>query len=150
MRRTRKGDFTVTVSPDERDALRNLVSQLRELLKDDASDPSLRRLFPPAYTENDELETEYKELMSQDLFDRHVAALDVFESTMERNRISEDELHGWLTALNQLRLVLGTRLDVTEELDPTDLTVDDPRHAAFAVYHYLTWLQDEVVTALSS
>ncbi len=71
------------------------------------------------------------------------------EATIDGDRLTEDELVGWLGALNNLRLVLGTRLDVTEDLDFELLEPDDDRRPAFALYHYLTWLQDEVVTALS-
>jgi hypothetical protein len=148
IRRTRKGDFAVTISAEERDVLRALPGQLRELLGSD--DPSLHRLFPPAYPEDEELEAEYRQLMSKDLLESHTAALDAMEATIDRDRLSEDELSGWLAALNQLRLVLGTRLDVTEDLDPALLDPADDRHPAFAMYHYLTWLQDEIVTALSS
>ena len=49
--------------------------------------------------------------------------------------------------LNSLRLVLGTRLDVDEEL-PT-LDPDDPLAPAYAVYEYLGWLLSQVVDALS-
>jgi hypothetical protein len=148
IRRTRKGDFALSISADERDVLRDLPGQLRELLATD--DPSLRRLFPPAYPDDDELEAEYRELMAGDLLERHNAALDVMAETVDRDRLTEDEVVGWLGALNDLRLVLGTRLDVTEDLDPSSIEPDDPRFAAFALYHYLTWLQDELVGALSS
>ena len=51
-------------------------------------------------------------------------------------------------ALESLRLVLGTQLDVTEEsygpFDPAD--PDAPR---LALYHWLSWLQEEVVQALA-
>ena len=53
---------------------------------------------------------------------------------------------GWLTALNDLRLVLGTRLDVSEDDD--DVDPDDPDAPAHAVYHYLGLLLGEVVDAL--
>jgi hypothetical protein len=148
-RRTRKQDFTLKLSPDERELLRSLPAQLIELLGTD--DPALHRLFPPAYgrDEDVELEAEYRRLMGNDLLERHKASLDLMATTADRDRLTEDELHGWLTALNNLRLVLGTRLDVTEDLDPSSIGESDPRHPAFALYHYLTWLQDEAVTALS-
>ena len=57
--------------------------------------------------------------------------------------------HTWLGALESLRLVLGTQLDVTEEsYGPLDL--DDPEAARLALYHWLSWLQEEVVQALSA
>jgi hypothetical protein len=57
------------------------------------------------------------------------------------------ELDAWLRALNDLRLVLGTRLDVTEDtfLEPVDRR--DPDAQALAVYAYLGWLQEQVVEA---
>src|SRR5205823_1081916 len=45
--RTRKGDFELRLPAGERDILRSLPGQLRELLTTD--DPALERLFPPAY-----------------------------------------------------------------------------------------------------
>ena len=54
-----------------------------------------------------------------------------------------------MTALGQLRLVIGTRIGVTEDMRPDEF--DDPiRGAAFALYGYLSWLQEQAVEALSS
>ena len=61
--------------------------------------------------------------------------------------LTEDQLNAWMGAVNDLRLVLGTRLDVTEDMDAVQL--DDPRAPAFAVYQYLTHLLSEIVNALS-
>ena len=44
-------------------------------------------------------------------------------------------------ALNDVRLALGTVLDVTEDT-PDELPADDPRAPHLAVYHWLTWVQD--------
>jgi len=45
--------------------------------------------------------------------------------------------------------VLGTRLEITEETTEDDFPEHDPRASAFALYAYLTWLVDALVTALS-
>ncbi|MBA3654828.1 MAG: DUF2017 family protein [Actinobacteria bacterium] len=148
IRRTRKGDFTLAISIEERDVLRSLPRQLRELLG--GNDPSLARLFPPAYLEDPDLESEYKGLMAGDLRDSHGAALDVMEATVDADRLDEQQLSAWLVGLNQLRLVLGTRLDITEDDIETEVDPQDPRHPAFSLYYYLTYLQDQVVGALSS
>ena len=147
VRRTRGGEFAVSLSAEERNVLRSLPAQLRDILASHEEDPGLRRLFPTAYPDDDELEAEYQSLMSPDLLASHAAALETMETTVDRDRLSEDEVLGWLGALNSLRLVLGTRLEVTEDMEFVDES--DPRHPAFALYHYLTWLQDEVVTALA-
>ena len=52
-----------------------------------------------------------------------------------------------MSTLNSLRLVLGTRLDVDEELPA--LADDDPLAPAYAVYEYLGWLLSQVVDVLS-
>ena len=61
-----------------------------------------------------------------------------------------EEAQAWLTALNDLRLVLGTRLDVSDESLLEDLAEDDPRAPELALYAYLSWLQEQLVEALSS
>ncbi len=52
-----------------------------------------------------------------------------------------------MTALNSLRLVLGTRLDVGE--DPPELDLDDPEAPMYAVYEYLAWMLEQAIRARS-
>ena len=54
-----------------------------------------------------------------------------------------------MRALNDLRLVLGTRLDVQEDTFLEELPPDDPRAPALAVYGYLSWTQEQLIAALS-
>ena len=63
--------------------------------------------------------------------------------------MDEDELAAWLGVINDLRLVLGTRLEVTEEMNERGLPRDDPRSEAFDVYRYLTWFQWQLVEAMA-
>ena len=150
IRRTRQGTYKLRIPGEERELLRTLPGQMRDLLGTD--DPSLRRLFPPAYVadEHAEFESEYKRFMSGDLENRHRRALDVMEATVDADTLTEEEAAEWLAALNELRLVLGTRLDVSEETFDTELEPDDPRTPGLALYSYLSWLQEQVVEALSS
>jgi hypothetical protein len=145
--RTRKGEYVLRLPPEERAVLRELPGQLRELLGSD--DPSLHRLFPPAYTDDIEHEAEYQRYMGDDLLESHKRALEVMEETIDAERLDEEQLTGWLGALNDLRLVLGTRLDVTEDMYEDGIPPDDPRAPAFALYSYLGWLQEQVVEALA-
>ena len=149
IKRTRKGDYQLRLPTEERDLLRSLPGQLRDLLGTD--DPSLHRLFPPAYTDDSEHEheDEYRRLMGDDLEEHHRQALSVMEETIDADRLDEDQLTGWLAALNQLRLVLGTRLDVTEDMYGQEMDPADPRGPAFALYTYLGWLQEQAVAALA-
>lgn len=148
VQRTSAGDFRIRLSGAERALLRALPGQLRELLETD--DPSLERLFPPAYAEDPEREAEYRSLVRGELLAGKREALRVIEETADADRLSEDQITAWLGALNDLRLVLGTRLEVTEELSEAGVADDDPRASSFAVYGYLGWLQEQVVDALAA
>jgi len=149
IKQTRDGTFRLRLPPEERDLLRTLPAQLRSLLDEAPEDPSLERLFPPAY-DDAESEAEYRRLMRDELLDGRRRALAVLEETVEHDRLSQEQAQAWLTALNDLRLVLGTRLDVREDdllerLDPAD-----PRAPALGLYAYLSWLQEQLVEALEA
>lgn len=143
------GRFRVDLQPWERDLLRTLPGQVRELLGTD--DPALERLFPPAYLKPDDAERaeEYRRLMRDDLLASHRGALEALEATADETSLDEAQLVAWLGALNDLRLVLGTRLDVSEDMGEEPFPPDDPRAESFALYRYLSYLQETVVAALS-
>jgi hypothetical protein len=142
------GVVELRLSRDERSLLAGLVEELRALLDGAPGDPSLRRLFPPAYDEEDD-ERAYRDLMGGELLDGRRAALQLVAETVDHSRLSAEEADTWLRALNDLRLVLGTRLDVQEDTFGEELRPDDPRAPALAVYGYLSWLQEQLVAALS-
>jgi hypothetical protein len=52
--------------------------------------------------------------------------------------------------LNDVRLVLGVRLAVTEESTSADFAGDAETETAFELYRYLSYLEENVVEALSS
>ena len=145
---TRRGTYALRLPADERALLVNLVDQLRELLSLTTDDPAVRRLFPTAYHEDAERDREYQQLVRDELLERRLAALATVEETTFLDDVTEDQLTGWLTALNDLRLVLGTRLDVSED-DDGELEENDPNAPALAVYDYLGFLLSEVVEALA-
>ena len=148
VKKTRKGQFQLRLPAEERQLLRGLPQQLRELLETD--DPSLKRLFPPAYKDDAALEAEYRHYMADDLVASHRRSIDVMEETIDAEVLTEEQLLAWLGALNDLRLVLGTNIDVTEDMYEQEMHPDDPRAPSFAVYTYMGWLQEQVVEALSS
>jgi len=88
--------------------------------------------------------------LGSELLDGRRAALDVVAQTVDHERLSTEEADAWLRALNDLRLVLGTRLDVQEDTFAEELRRDDPRAPALAVYGYLSWMQEQLIEALSS
>ncbi|GLZ54468.1 DUF2017 domain-containing protein [Actinomycetospora sp. NBRC 106378] len=64
-----------------------------------------------------------------------------------RVELTVPQAEAWLTAVNDVRLALGTALEVTEDM-PEQLPPDDPRTDHLPVYHWLTWLQDSLLTVL--
>ncbi len=127
--------------------LRSLPSQLRELL--DADDPSLVRLFPPAYADDPQREAEYQGMVRGDLVARRREALDVVQATIDAERLDQEQLEAWMAAINDLRLVLGTKLQITEEMYEQAPPEGEPRASQFGLFVYLGWLQEQVVEALA-
>jgi hypothetical protein len=142
------GELELRLGRDERALLAGLAAELRAVLEGDPGDPSLRRLFPPAYEDEDD-ERGYRELTGEGLLDGRREALALLATTTDRERLSPEEAEAWLRALNDLRLVLGTRLDVQEDTFAEELRPDDPRAPALALYGYLSWIQERLVEALS-
>jgi Domain of unknown function (DUF2017) len=150
VRRTRNGDFAVRLPEVERQLLGALVASLRAALDGDVrAEPALRRLFPPAYADQDdaEAETQYQAMVHEELLASRRTALDVLEATATRDRLDEAEVLAWMTAVNQLRLVLGTRLDVREDADPV-VDPDDPAAPLAEIYAYLGVLLESLIAAL--
>ena len=141
VKRTRAGRYQIRLSDDERDLLKALPDQLKALLEDE-DEPSLRRLFPPAYKDDPEREDEYQRLMREELVERHRAALDTLARTVDADELDEEEISGWLAALNNFRLVLGTQLDVKED----EVRDDSP---GYLLYNYLTMLEGDIIEALA-
>ncbi len=148
VKRTRSGQYEIRLSAEERALLRDLGPRMRDVLTDD-SDPVRARLFPVAYLDDDDRQTEYRLLAHGELLDSHLDALNVLEETVDAERLDDVALAAWMRALNEVRLVLGTRLEITEEGDERPGRPDDPDAQAFAIYDYLTWLQGEIIEALS-
>ncbi len=65
IRRSRKGHFDIRLPAAERALLRSLAPQMRELLSSD--DPVLERLYPVAYPDDEDRETEYRLLVRDEL-----------------------------------------------------------------------------------
>ena len=146
--------YRVSLPDAERELLESLVPQLRELLTtgSSAGDPSLRRLFPTAYPDDPERDAGYQALVRDELLEQRFSSLDVLEESIGASRdgrmLSGDELGAWMRALNDLRLVLGTRLDVSEDDDGT-IDPRDPDAPAWSIYHYLAMLVTYIVDALA-
>jgi hypothetical protein len=120
-------------------------------------DPALARLFPDAYPDDPDATAEFRRYTQADLTAerkrRAAVALGSLEPLKEEGgRLTLDaaKAAAWLGALNDLRLVLGTRLEITsDEQEPGEgFGPRDPRTAYIPVYFYLGYLQETLVEAL--
>jgi len=142
--RDRQGRIRPGLEPTERALLRALPDQAQELVH--RGEPGARRLFPVAYPDDAAAQAEYRSMLGGQLEEHHRRALDALAAGADAETVDEDELALWLGALEVLRLLLGTQLDVSE--DGVTLSPGDPRTEQFTVYQYLSMLQGEIVEAL--
>lgn len=117
-------------------------------------DPALARLLPDAYGDDEPAATEFRRYTEGDLragkrahASAVLASLSPLAGRGGRLVLDRDQADAWLGCLNDLRLVLGTRLEVTEqtELDPDR---SDPRAQALQVYGWLGWLQESLLSCV--
>jgi Domain of unknown function (DUF2017) len=145
----RSGDHVrLNLDAHERLLLHELLDELEALL-DDPADPALRRLFPPAYSDRAS-EEQYRSLVGDQLVSGRAKALATVRATLANEALDLDQAEQWLRALNDMRLVLGTRLDVSEQIEYDKLDLNEPRGRELAVYGYLSWLQEQLVEALQT
>jgi hypothetical protein len=147
--RNGSGEYGVRLRAEERALLASLPDQLETLVADGRS-AATARLFPPAYAAEPKLEAEYQRLMSDELVRRRQATLATVKDTIGRDQLTEAELHAWVGVFNDVRLVLGTLLDVSEDSDILDVdpeSEDMPQRIAYVV---LSEIVEEAVRALTS
>jgi hypothetical protein len=100
----------------------------------------MKRLFPVAYHNDEQLNEEYRRLTHADLADSHVAAVDDALAMLTPQRVfTTGDLERFVRAINAMRLVLGTILDVSED-EPDEADEDDATAIQREVYDYLGWL----------
>jgi hypothetical protein len=143
----RNGRYQVRLPAEERALMRGLLSDLRALLSLGPEDPRVRRLYPEAYADDPEAQGEYRRMTLEQLQDGRLAAVDVLEATVDAEELTADQITAWMHAVNALRLVLGTLLDVREDNQPFSLDRDDPDAPTVALYGYLGVLLEELVEA---
>jgi hypothetical protein len=162
-RRNRSAGFDVVLEAGEAAVLTRLCEELTTLLSADGEhpDPVVERLFPRAYLDPTEenAEADWQRLVHGDLVDGRRRALATVEGTLSAAEVrrgkfeltlTEEQALDWLAVFNDARLALGTRLDVTEDLDLSGLDPDDPDTAPYAVYWWLGVLEERLIDALSA
>jgi uncharacterized protein DUF2017 len=125
-------------------------------------DPALLRLLPDGYRNDDDAAGEFRRLTESSLRSTKRAALQrVIDDLSAAEALQKDgtvrcdldeaAAEAWLPALTDVRLLVGTRIGVTEddELDTPTAPPGSWREAAYELYDLVTWLQGAILEALT-
>ncbi|WP_405687516.1 DUF2017 domain-containing protein [Streptomyces sp. NBC_00057] len=131
------------------------------------TDPAVARLFPEAYGDEDSelraASAEFRRFTENDLRTRKrddaltvvrtLDALSIAEGGDAVLELTGDECRNWLGALNDLRLTIGTRLEVSDDDEGGAgslyrLPDSDPRKPMVMAYLWLGALQETLVETL--
>ncbi len=118
-------------------------------------DPALARLLPDAYGDDPAAAADFRRYTEADLragkrasASTVLAALQPLVADGGKLALDRDDADAWLWWLNDTRLVLGTRLDVTEDTYDDSFDPDDPRSQLLGIYGWLGWLQESLISCL--
>ena len=119
------------------------------------ADPVLARLLPDAYQDDPEAAGEFRKYTESSLREAKKYFAQTLLETLPpkggRVKLTAEQARDWLRALNDVRLMFGVRLEVTEDFEEqlTSLDPKDPRVAAFQVYGWLGEVQESLVRAIA-
>ena len=149
------GDVAVSFDADEARVLRSLLTEMKDLIDHEAAmdDTVIDRLFPAAYAQPEDAQS-FRELVGDELKSGKRSALSSVLSVLGDDgdvavTVPRSEIDQWLTALTDVRLALGTRFEVTEEKMAAELDPDDPGAGAMAMLHWLGWMQEMMIRAIT-
>jgi len=157
------GQVMMLIAPDEPQAPRgeqswaDLDADLEAMIEAPkiSDDPVLARLLPDGYRDDPEAAGEFRRYTESSLRSaKQQAAQEMLDTLPDEGgqiQLNHDQAHAWLKALNDVRLALGVRLNVTEEFDEQwgQLQREDPQWAAYEVYAWLGAVQESLVQALA-
>lgn len=174
--RKRLGKITASFEPAEATLIADLVDQIRQMLaarrhetpvdplaavtgmavgaSTAPEDPAVARLFPDFHAGDPELSAGMRMLREPELLAAKDAAAVTLLDSLPRGggtiRLDDATAQAWMTALNDVRLALGVRLDIKDDEEPDDegLAPEDPFGAMFVTYRWLTAVQDSLVNAV--
>jgi len=143
------GGVDVVLPDDVRDLLSSLARQLAELIDDPeaARDPGLQRLFPAASMDDPMEALGFEQLMGDALRQGKREAAAVLRATANATHLSGEETLAWMRCINDIRLVVGTRLDIQEDTDIEALFSDELMEQAALTYVALTELVEMLARA---
>ncbi|HEY1700360.1 MAG TPA: DUF2017 domain-containing protein [Trebonia sp.] len=117
-------------------------------------DPVLARLLPDAYADDPKAAGEFRKYTESSLREAKKYFVQTMLDTLPEGggdfELTGDQARDWMRALNDVRLMFGVRLNVTEDFEEQLASLDpqDPVIPAFEVYGWLGGVQESLVQAL--
>jgi len=149
--RGRGGGYVLRLGTEERALVSRLLDELSALLTNPTDAVMTGRLFPVVHPDRPDDEAEYQRLMRDELVASRLAGIltvkEVLAGDGKKVTFNEEQLVAFMQALNSVRLVLGTMLDVTEDDDT--FPDDAPLVPEYQLYAYLSWVLDSAVSVLT-
>jgi hypothetical protein len=163
------GEGTVKLNFDEIEVelLRQIPSELQAIYQGTEPDPARDRLFPRPYLDptEEEAEEQWNALVVPELLRERLDGLAAVLRTLDGGNVvrtvsgkqqtevtlGPEELQLWLGVLNDARLTLGARLEITDDTnhrEQWELSPKDPETPARAAYLWLTTLQELLVETM--
>jgi len=142
-------------SADLFDDLEKMFNETTAAPPEAPADPVLARLLPDAYQDDPEAAGEFRKYTESSLREAKKYFAQTLLETLPpkggRVKLTAEQARDWLRALNDVRLMFGVRLEVTEDFEDqlTSLDPKDPRVAAFQVYGWLGGVQESLVRAIA-
>lgn len=177
------GDLRLLLDPDEAAMLDQLISQLTQLLQSHSStaldpdplfaslevggseqapeDPALARLFPDAYSGDDEA-TQFRRVTEQGLLNRKLQdAMQVTsalglgggvpgEAEYVEVDISPETLPAWVRTVTALRLAIAARIGLDSADDHARLIADEETRGTVLVFDWLAAILESVLTIMAT
>lgn len=149
-----RGTVRIRLEPIEADLLRALLDDLAEVVAADSfeeGDPVRERLFPAGYRDDTEASDDFRDLTESSLRAERVARARACAEDIDGAGViamDAEAADRWIRAINDLRLALGTRLQITDENHPDEIDDTHPQAQEWTVYYWLTGLQDGIVRSL--
>ena len=142
--KVKDGEIAVRLDEGLRALLQKVSEELREVLLVDDAD-HIARLYPPAYPDDEKLQSNYNDMVHDQLLMARLDGIDKLQASVDDEMISVELADIWMNTINQARLVLGTQLDVSEE----DGAVEegDPNLQSKIIYQVLSHILEDLTSA---
>ncbi|GGH59061.1 DUF2017 domain-containing protein [Rothia aerolata] len=122
------------------------------------TDPALARMLPVA-SDDPEVADEFRRYTEINLRQQKIAHLKMAAMDLQTGHLTLDAEHAsaWAKALNDVRLTLGARLNITSEADAAQVgekvdwkQIDSVEDYMAFVYNFVSWVQDTLMEAMLS